>query len=423
LLIRLSVFAALLLLMAQAISGARGVSAEGEATDLAVESQTCTDGFTVQVVLSWTPSSTGQQWVDFSLKNDGFEEPYFHGGPFGAGQSQATLRNLEAQRNYYVRVSTRDGDGWLRSDLFAFKTGCKPYEATGPLHVSGASISDTAVRFSWEPGNGNLWYCVDYASTVNDLLNKTGTWRNSGCGTTSTTHVIDGLRCERTFHARVWAWTTQGGHHSANVKVSTQPCARTITPPTDLRAVFTAPRLARVDWEPGSNNIWYCVDTARSQSDLLSFSGTWENDCGFKQSELELRILRCDTEYYYRVYTWNYYAHAHSVVKNFKTAACGLDDTPAKVLDLAVHKSEDGAYRAEVLVELSNGCQSPGFYRIDRDGNKIEIELNNLVEDAPIACSLATDTHLWSIDLGFFNEGLTYEVDVNGEASETFTAS
>lgn len=419
---RLSMLAALGLVTALALQGARGAAAQ-EATGLAVESQTCTEGFRVRVVLSWTPSGAGEQWVDFSLKNDGFSTPYFHGGPFDSSRSQATLNNLEPQRNYYVRVSTFDGAEWHRSDLFAFTTGCQPYEATGPLHLSGASISDTAARFSWTPGNGNLWYCLDYAVTPEDLVGKTGTWRNSGCRMTSTTHVVQGMHCDRTYFARVWAWTTQGGRHSPQVKVTTQPCASTITEATDLRVLFVAPDRARVAWTPGSNNIWYCLDLARSQGELVSFGESWENFCGFKTPEFELRRLDCETVYYYRVYTWNFHKNAHSVLRNFVTSDCDLEDERAPVLEVEVHKSEGDIYRAEVLVELPNGCHQPGFYRIDRDGNKIEITVENLVREAPIACSLVTGTHLWTIRLGSdFSEGETYEVEVNGQLRDFFTA-
>lgn len=422
-LIRLSIFTALVLVAAQAIAGARGAAAEGEATDLAVDGQTCTEGFRVQVVLSWTPSGAGRQWVDFSLKNDGFTSHYVHGGPFDASQAQATMNNLEAQRNYYVRVSTWNGTEWERSDLYAFTTGCQPYEATGPLHVAAASISDTAARFSWEPGNGNLWYCLDYAVTEADLLNQTGTWRNSGCGMTATTHIVEGMHCGRTYQARVWAWTTQGGRHSAPVKVTTQPCATTISEATNLHAVFEAPSIVRLAWTPGNNNIWYCLDLASSQSDILSFGETWENHCGLTEPEIELRHLDCDTVYYYRVYTWNFNVNAHSVVRNFKTAGCDLDDDRAPVLDVDVHQSVGDLYVAEVLVELPNGCHQPGYYRIERDGNRIEIKVNNLIEEVQVACSLATGSHLWTIRLGSdFDSGVTYEFDVNGKLSE-FTPS
>ena len=406
------------------MTSARDAAAEGEATALAVEGQTCTPGFTVQVVLSWTPSGAGTQWVDFSLQNDGFSTAYVHGGPFDAKRSQATLNNLEPQRNYYVRVSTWDGAEWQRSDLFAFTTGCLPYEASPPTHVAGASISDTAARFSWTAGNGNVWYCLDYAETPEELVGQTGTWRNSGCGMTGSTHDVQGMHCSRTYVARIWAWTTQGGMHSAQVKVTTQPCASTITAATNQRALFAAPDMARLAWTPGSNNIWYCVDLALSQADLLSFGPTWENFCGFTEPELELRRLECETVYYYRVYTWNFHVNAHGIVRNFMTADCDLDDEEATVLEVDVHKSEGGIYRAEVLVELPNGCHLPGSYRISRDDTRVEITVDNLVQPPLTTCSQAAGTHLWTIRLGAdFSEGVTYEVEVNDEVSDFFTAS
>lgn len=421
-LLRLVTLAALAIVAVYTMVGVNHVAAEGEATGLAVESQTCTPGFTVQVVLSWTPSGAGTQWVDLSLQNDGFTTPYTHGGPLNASRSEATVNNLEPQRNYYVRVSTWNGTSWERSDLFAFTTGCQPHEATGPRHVAGASISDTAARFNWEPGNGNLWYCLDYAATPGDLLSQTGTWRNTACGTTATTHVVTDMHCGRDYFARVWAWTTQGGRHSAQVKVSTQPCATTITRPIELRALFVAPHLARLAWEPGRDNIWYCVDVAANLTDLLSFSETWENHCGLTEPELELRGLDCETTYVWRVYTWNYSVNVHSQPDAFATPDCDLDEKLARVDKIDVHKSDDGSYRAEVTVFLPNGCHRPGTYDIDRDGNQIEITVRNLVESPLTVCSLSSGPHLWTIQLhGDFAEGVTYEVEVNNQLSAFFT--
>jgi hypothetical protein len=230
------------------------------------------------------------------------------------------------------------------------------------------------------------------------------------------------MHCGRSYHARVWAWTTQGGRHSAQVKVTAQPCATTISEVTSLRELFAAPDIARLAWTPGNNNIWYCLDLATSQSDLLSFSGSWENFCGFQEPEYELRGLECETNYYYRVYTWNFNVNATSVVRNFVTADCDLDDTRSPILEVEVHKSAGEVYRAEILVNLPNGCHGPGYYRIDREGNTIEIDVYNLLTPALTTCSAASGTHLWTIRLGDgFDEGVTYEVDVNGQVSDYFT--
>lgn len=341
-----------------------------------------------------------------------------------ASQSEATVNNLEPQRNYYVRVSTSNGSEWVRSELFAFITECLPYEATGPTHVAGSSISDTSVRVSWQPGNGNRWYCLDYATSPEDLLNQTGSWRNSGCRMTTTTHVVEDMHCSQIYFVRVWSWTTQGGRHSAQVKVTTQPCATSITAPTELRPLFAAPHLTRLAWTPGRDSIWYCVDLASDLTNLLSFGETWENHCGLTEPELELDRLDCDTFYVWRVYTWNYHANAHSDAKNFVTADCDLDEQLARVDDVDVYKSEDGTYRAEVVVYRPNGCHQPGQYQIERDGDRIEVTVENLVETPLTTCSNSTGTHLWSIGLGSdFSEGVTYEVEVNGQRSDFFTAS
>jgi hypothetical protein len=397
---------------------------EDAAKDLAVEGQTCTPGFTVAVDLSWTPSGAGTQWVDISLQNDGFSTPYIHGGPFDASRSTATVKNLEPQRNYYFRVSTWNGSEWVRSDLSAFTTPCAAFEATPPPHIAGASISDSAARLTWTAGNGNLWYCIDYANTPEDLVGTTGTWRNTGCRTTATTYVVEGMHCGTVYFARVWAWTTQGGKYSAQVKITTQPCATTITPVTNLRSLYLSPDATRLAWDPGIHNIWYCVDLADSQQDLLSYGETWRNFCGTQEPELEVRHLDCETVYYWRVYTWNYKVNALSTVQNFVTADCDLDDDEAPVLEVDVYRNVGDIYYAEVLVQLPNGCQKPGFYRIKQDGNRIEITIENLVAPALTVCSQAVDTHLWIIRLGGnFSPGVTYEVAVNDEISDFFTPS
>ncbi len=175
--------------------------------------------------------------------------------------------------------------------------------------------------------------------------------------------------------------------------------------------MFVAPHMTRLAWEPGRDNIWYCVDLAASLKDLLSFSETWENRCGFTEPELELRGLDCETTYVWRVYTWNYNVNVHSQPSTFATADCDLDDKLARVDKVDVHKSDDGTYRAEVTIFLPNGCHQPGTYEIERDGNGIEITVRNLVETPLSVCSFSTGQHLWNIRLhGDFAKGVTYQV-------------
>jgi hypothetical protein len=230
------------------------------------------------------------------------------------------------------------------------------------------------------------------------------------------------MHCGADYFARIWAWTTQGGRHSAQVKITTQPCATTISAVTNLRSLYLTPDSTRLAWDPGIHNIWYCVDLAESQQDLLSYGETWRNFCGSKEPEFELRRLDCETVYYWRVYTWNFNVNALSTVQNFLTADCDLDDEDAPVIEVEVHKSQGDIYRAEVLVQLPNGCHKPGSYRIRQDGNHIAITVENLVDPPQTVCSQAVGTHLWTIRLGGgFSSGVTYEVEVNDELSDFFT--
>jgi hypothetical protein len=79
--------------------------------------------------------------------------------------------------------------------------------ASPPNHLQAAAVSETAARFQWMAGQGDEWYCLDLASTPDDLESLTGTWFNSGCGMTGTSHVVKGLQCSATYFTRVWAQT------------------------------------------------------------------------------------------------------------------------------------------------------------------------------------------------------------------------
>ena len=73
------------------------------------------------------------------------------------------------------------------------------------------------------------------------------------------------------------------------------------------------------------------------------------------------------------------------------------------------------------MAVLPNGCHEFEEYKVEYDGNVIEITVLNRVYEAS-TCTLEYGEYELNIDLGDdFDAGETYEVIVNGDASDDFT--
>jgi hypothetical protein len=405
-------------------------TATANPSGLFISSQSCAANGTVDAFLNWTPDSSGQQFVDLTGRNDNFSTAYATGGPFNVSLTRANLNRLQPNTTYYTRVRTQIGGQFLFSQTLVFTTiSCGPGGgSTGgsavspPTNLQAAAFSATSARFQWVPGNGNFFFCLDFARSVSDLLSLQGTWRNSGCGNTSNSHVLTNLACGTTYYARVWT-PAGGGLYSARTQVTTFPCASAISAPTNLQVVFETMTTARLDWTPGKDNIWYCVDTARSHSDLLSFRGTWRNHaCFTTASQVTIGGLTCDTLYYWRVFAWNTITGIHSNVATFHTDDC--DDTlvEAPIEDVDVDKVGSD-YHVTIEAVLSNTCHSFASYQVQRSGNIVEITILNSVEDDD-DCTAVIDTYELTINLGSsFTPGVTYTVIVNDDESDSFLAT
>jgi len=396
---------------------------------LFVNNEVCAANGTVQAYLHWTPDSAGQQFVDLSARNDNFTSAYSTGGPYTIGQAQAQLTQLKPNTSYYLRVSTLLGTEFLRSATLKYTTrSCAGAPATPPTgtasppsNLQAAAFSATAARLQWVPGNGNVYFCVDFAKSTSDLLNLTGTWRNSGCGTTAYSHVVTGLSCGTTYYVRVWT-SAGGGLYSPLRTLKTYSCATAISPPTNLAVVFTTTTTARLDWDAGKDNRWFCIDTAKTQADLLSFNGTWRNHgCWTTNTQLTIDGLSCETLYYWRVYAWNPIANVHSSTSTFKTDDCDSGLVKAPIEDVNVAKV--GAdYYATIVVGKPDTCHSFGSYSSEVLGNIIKLTvLNSVAADG--VCTDVYSTYTLVINLGHsFFSGVTYVVVVNDEESDAFTA-
>ena len=186
------------------------------------------------------------------------------------------------------------------------------------------------VRVSWTPGGSNLFYCVDTAFTLPNLVNINGSWSNWGCGTTGNSIDLANLACNRVHYLRVWAAGPGTSGYSETAVFQSQPC--TFTPPTNPLAESITTTSAHLLWDRGTDNYFYCVDLARSTSDLLNLAGTWFNtNCGTTATVADITGLSCDTTYHWRVWGTNATTSGYTSVASFHTQSCAYSTQPVTI--------------------------------------------------------------------------------------------
>jgi hypothetical protein len=79
-------------------------------------------------------------------------------------------------------------------------------------------------------------------------------------------------------------------------------------------------------------------------------------------------------------------------------------------------------YGIDVVVNLPDGCYEPGSYRLELEGNKVDVLVRNIFIPPLATCADIQGQHVWTITLtGDFAEGQTYEIVVNDDTSVYFT--
>lgn len=424
-----SLIAGILALVTAAIvlpgAGTASAAPPGAATNLSFGSQVCHPNGTVSGTLAWSPSGLGSQYVDLGV-NASFSN-YSRGGPYSASVNAVNLVQLKRGTTYYIRVLTAVSGGTINSDTVAITADCSSGGGGGtgamtkPTNLSAQARSDGSVRFDWTPGANNTWYCVDTALSLQDLYNTRNTWRNHGCWNTNSDLTVNGLSCGSVYYWLVYSWNGVTNVKSDASLVQTRSCASTISPPTNLEATRLNDGGVLFDWNAGAGNIWFCLDTALSQSDLLNISGSWRNHgCWNTNSQLVVNNLECSETYYWLVYAWNTVANTKSAVATAQTQACKSELELAPIEDVEVVKAGDN-YRADIIAALPDGCHEPDSHQVQRYGNTIEITVWN--EVAPGPCTFIYREYELNINLGDdFDEGETYTVIVNDDESDSFVA-
>lgn len=410
---------------AMVMPGTASAAPPGAATRLSFDSQTCFADGTASGILTWQSSNLGPQYVDLGLSAN-FSN-YSRGGPYSSSIEAVNLVQLKVGTTYYVRVLTAVGGGTINSDTVAVTPDCSSGGGgtgamTKPTNLSAQVRSDGSVRFDWTPGVNNTWYCVDTALSLQDLYNVRNSWRNHGCWTTNSELTVSGLSCGSVYYWLVYSWNGVTNVKSDATLVQTRSCASTISPPTNLQATRLNDGGVLFDWKPGNGNIWFCLDTALSEDDLLDVDGSWRNHgCWNTNSELVVYNLDCSQTYYWLVYAWNTVANTKSAVASTQTQACKSELELAPIQDVDVVKTGSNNYRADIIAVLPNGCHEPDSHRVQRYGDTIEITVWN--EVAPGPCTFIYREYELNINLGSdFDEGETYKVIVNDDESDTFVA-
>jgi hypothetical protein len=214
------------------------------------------------------------------------------------------------------------------SQSSAFQTAACSSQISAPTGLNATKPSAGTIRFDWNPGENNIWYCVNTAENFADLATGGSTWRNHGCWTTSSALNVSTLPCDRTIYWNVYAWNTVTGATSEAATTQTDACSSVFSPPDDLEASNIQRTSVRLTWDAGLNNVWFCVNKAETEEDLASGLDTWRNHgCWSTTETLNLTGLECGTTYYWNVFAWNTVTNGTSETATFATSACAGANT------------------------------------------------------------------------------------------------
>jgi hypothetical protein len=201
-----------------------------------------------------------------------------------------------------------------------------PCDFSPPDDPTSKVLGPNTVQFSWDRGSNNSFFCVDTADTEYDLTHLTDTWANHGCRVTGTTFTANDIACGKKQYWRVWAAGTGATGYSSIATFITPACTN-FTPPTDLTSTIAGGKV-RFEWDAGRDNLWFCVDTAKTQDDLNHLTGSWQNwGCGTTKDFVEVPLidpgesggLVCPQKYYWRVFARGTSTSGTSVVESIET--------------------------------------------------------------------------------------------------------
>ena len=174
------------------------------------------------------------------------------------------------------------------------------------------------VTFVWTPsGQGNQWFDIT-------RLPNFSAYGNQGPLSPSTYYTSWTLEPNTTFFARVNTLTSAGFRTSDTLQLQTQNCAGAFTSPHNVDAEVHN-NFVRINWQAGTGNLYFCVDTAFTQSDLVNMTNSWHNwGCGTTGTSIDLSNLACGRTHYYRVWAAGYGTSGYSEIDTFVSPDCAF---------------------------------------------------------------------------------------------------
>jgi hypothetical protein len=370
-----------------------GSAQAAPAQNLSVFDQSCTSSGNVRVTFVWNPSGTGTQWFDVSRSSN--FATFGNEGPL-ASTEYFTRWTLDDNTTFFARVATFS-PGLQYSNTLQFHTINCGGGFTPPSGVD-VDVFSNFVRVDWNAGNDNLFYCVDTAFTLQHLIGIFGSWHNWGCGTTATQLDLTNLACGHTHFLRVWAAGPGTSGYSETVTFVSQPCD--FSPPTNPRDQVLSPTSARLAWDRGVNNIFFCVDLALSQDDLEDLDGSWFNThCGTTGTVVDVTGLLCDTQYWWRTWAAGPGTSGYTPIETFTTADC-IGFIPPDAVD------EDVLSADEVRFEWSENSPADLFC-VDYAGSEDDLEdrvdsWRNQCVPGNVETTVVDNPEYWDCDETFF---------------------
>jgi hypothetical protein len=238
----------------------------------------------------------------------------WHNWGCGTTATHLDLTSLACERDHYARVwAAGNGTSGYSETIHFVSQDCNFSPPTNP---SASVRSNNTIRFHWDRGNNNLFFCIDLALNQSDLRTTSGTWTNAACGTTGETADVTGLVCDTFYYYRIWAAGTSTSGYSPIESFSTPACP--FTPPDNLHSTTSAGPPSTVQWTWDASDpaaTYYCVDYAETEADLTGYGDTWHNAC---TTGKVTQVAGLDPgTYYWRVFAYAGNVNGYSDVEQF----------------------------------------------------------------------------------------------------------
>jgi hypothetical protein len=134
--IKLPILAALLLSAALFVRGPVSTAHAYPGSDGLTVAGACNPDGTLSILIRWTAYSTGPQYLDLSLYNNGFAPGTFVGfGPVAPNVDFVQWTGILNSTTYYLRMNTQTPTAWYPSETIRFSTTPCPVLSPVPVVI------------------------------------------------------------------------------------------------------------------------------------------------------------------------------------------------------------------------------------------------------------------------------------------------